>query len=95
VFEEYDAELSDAATLDFIESLGIVRAHSEEIERHEIANAMLKADQAVINKHLAMFDEGLVKTPDGKYQYNPRQNKALKEHKNKLDKQLREKKISF
>jgi hypothetical protein len=81
--------------LEFINQLPIVNAHSEEIERHEIAAAMLQADKAVIDRHAAMFDEGLVKTADGKYQYNPKQWKAQKEHANKLLEKFRKKELTF
>lgn len=95
LYEEFDPELSDEAVLEFIENLPIVRAHSDEIERREISTAMLKADEAVIRKHADMFEEGLVRTPDGKYQYNPRQYKAQKERSNKLLEQLRKKELTF
>ena len=95
IAEEFDPELSDEATLEFINQLPIVNAHSEEIERHEIAAAMLQADKAVIDRHAAMFDEGLVKTADGKYQYNPKQWKAQKEHANKLLEKFRKKELTF
>ena len=94
-YEEFDTELSDAAVLDFINQLRIVTAHSDEIERHEIASAMLKADEAIIRKHANMFEEGLVRTPDGKYQYNPKQYKSEKERTEKLLEQFRKKELTF
>ena len=94
-FNEYDTEMSDGATLEFINSLPIVTAHADEIERRELAMAMLNADEAVINKHIAMYEEGLIRTPDGKWQYNPKEFKARKARRENLDKQLREKKISL
>ena len=86
--DEFDPELSDAAVLDFIEKLPIVTAHSEEIEKHEIAAAMIAADAAVITRHAQMFEEGLIKTPDGKWQYNPKQYNAIKAHGEKLNRML-------
>jgi hypothetical protein len=56
---------------------------------------MLQADKAVIDKHASMFDEGLVRTPDGKYQYNPKQYKAQREYADKLLEKLRNKEITF
>jgi len=62
--------------LDYIKTLPIVNAHSEDIERHEIAAAMLQADREVIDKHSQMFEFGLVRNKDGKLEYNPAAYKA-------------------
>lgn len=86
--------MSDKAVLDFIEQLPIVKAHSEDIEKHEIAAAMIQADAAIISKHAQMFEEGLVQTPDGKWQYNPKQYKALVSYRKNLYEQLQNKQIT-
>ena len=95
LYEEFDTELSDKAVLEFIEQLPIVKAHSEEIEHHEIAAAMLKADEAVIRRHAEMFEEGLIRTADGKYQYNPKEFKSRKDREKNLLEQFKNKKLTF
>lgn len=72
----------------------IVTAHADDIERHEIASAMLQADREVINKHARMFDEGIVRNADGKLEYNPAAYKAKQDRKNKLQSELAAGKIT-
>lgn len=91
---EFDVEFSDKAALDFIEQLSIVKAHSEDLEAHEIAAAMIQADADIITKHGQMFEEGLVKTKDGKWQYNPKQYKSNIAHRKALFEKMLGKEIT-
>ena len=95
VLDDFNTEMSDGAILDYIQALPIVRANSEEIERLEIADAMLQADAEVINKHLSMFEEGLIRKEDGSYEYNPAEYNARNKRYNKLNKDLAEGKITL
>lgn len=94
-FENFDSNMSDADVLDFIEKSQIIKSGSEDIERIEIANAMLQADREVINKHLNMFEEGLIRKQDGTYEYNPAEYKARRQRADKLNKDLSEGKINL
>jgi hypothetical protein len=92
--EDFDVHMSDGAILDYIKTLNIVNAHSDDIERHEIASAMLQADRVVIDKHAQMFEYGLMRNKEGKLEYNPAAYKAKQQRQKQLNEDLRSGKIT-
>lgn len=62
----------------------LVKAHSEEIQQSDSALAMLQADRKLTNSVLEMFEYGVVKNKDGKYQYNVAQYNKEKDHGQRL-----------
>lgn len=91
----FDVEMTDGAILDYIKNLNIVNAHSDDIERHEIAAAMLEADRDVIDKHAQMFEFGLVRNKEGRLEYNPAAYKAKQERAKQLLNDLKSEKIKL
>lgn len=73
---DIDFGKTDEDLLNALNSLSDVVTHnSDEIQQYELNSAALTADAAVTNSYLNQFNYGLIKTKDGKYQYNPTQYK--------------------
>ena len=72
-------------TINAVDGLSfLVKAHSEEIQQSDSALAMLQADRNLTNSVLEMFEYGVVKNKDGKYQYNVAQYNKEKDHEQRL-----------
>lgn len=76
--KEFDEDIDFGSTIDSalnaVNNLSyLVESHSDEIQQSDLAMAMLQADRQVTQNTLDLFQYGIVKTKDGKYQYNEKQ----------------------
>lgn len=76
--KEFDEDVDFGSTIDSalnaVNNLSyLVESRSDEIQQSDLAMAMLQADRQVTQNTLDLFQYGIVKTKDGKYQYNEKQ----------------------
>lgn len=76
--KEFDKDVDFGSTIDSalnaVNNLSyLVESRSDEIQQSDLAMAMLQADRQVTQNTLDLFQYGIVKTKDGKYQYNEKQ----------------------
>lgn len=76
--KEFDKDIDFGSTIDSalnaVNNLSyLVESRSDEIQQSDLAMAMLQADRQVTQNTLDLFQYGIVKTKDGKYQYNEKQ----------------------
>lgn len=76
--KEFDEDIDFGSTIDSalnaVNNLSyLVESRSDEIQQSDLAMAMLQADRQVTQNTLDLFQYGIVKTKDGKYQYNEKQ----------------------
>lgn len=76
--KEFDKDVDFGSTIDSalnaVNNLSyLVESRSDEIQQSDLAMAMLQADRQVTKNTLDLFQYGIVKTKDGKYQYNEKQ----------------------
>lgn len=69
--EKYDATLDDQATLDYINDKKAIGYNNKDIQDAEKYNAILQANEELYNQQLNAIDSQIVRTKDGKYEYNP------------------------
>ena len=62
----------------------LIKTNSDEIQQSDSALAMLQADRKLTNSVLEMFEYGIVRNKDGKYQYNVAQYNKEKDHEQRL-----------
>lgn len=76
--KQFDEDVDFGSTIDSalnaVNNLSyLVESRSDEIQQSDLAIAMLQADRQVTQNTLDLFQYGIVKTKDGKYQYNEKQ----------------------
>lgn len=76
--KQFDEDVDFGSTIDSalnaVNNLSyLVESRSDEIQQSDLAMAMLQADRQVTQNTLDLFQYGIVKTKDGKYQYNEKQ----------------------
>ena len=76
--KEFDKDVDFGSTIDSalnaVNNLSyLVESRSDEIQQSDLAMAMLQADRQVTQNTLDLFQYGIVKTKEGKYQYNEKQ----------------------
>lgn len=76
--KQFDEDVDFGSTIDSalnaVNNLSyLVESRSDEIQQSDLAMAMLQADRQVTQNTLDLFQYGIIKTKDGKYQYNEKQ----------------------
>ena len=78
LYEAFDEKASDVETIRQINAIRhAIRTNSEDAEQLEIANALISANNEVVQNYLDQFDEGLVINKQGKHEYNPAQRNII------------------
>lgn len=66
----------------------LIGTHSDEIQQSDVALSMLQADRELTQNGLDLFQYGIIRTNDGKYQYNEAQYIKQQDHDKRLRKAM-------
>ena len=77
-YDKFDDKASDVETIRQINAIRqVVRINQEDSEQLELENALITANNEVVQNYIDQFEEGIIANKDGKYEYNPAQRKII------------------